>query len=75
MVAAIKRYIGDSVYVTWENGGVWLTTENGLPGDPSNRIYMEGSVLTGFLEFLEYVADMRKAEEAERAGAEESQGG
>ena len=38
-----KEYVGDSVYVSegsWA-GEVILTTENGLPNDPSNTIAME----------------------------------
>jgi hypothetical protein len=40
-----KEYIGDSVYVQDDGYHVILTTENGLPGDPSNRIALEPSVL------------------------------
>lgn len=40
-----KVYLGDSVYAVFDGYGVWLTTENGLPTDPSNRIYIEPDVL------------------------------
>ena len=37
-----KVYLGDSVYARFDSrGGVELTTENGLPTDPSNTIYLE----------------------------------
>ena len=40
-----KVYLGDSVYAEHDGYGVILTTENGLPTDPSNTIYLEPSVL------------------------------
>ena len=40
-----KTYLGDSVYAEFDGFGIWLTTENGLPGDPSNRIFLESEVL------------------------------
>jgi hypothetical protein len=40
-----KRYLGDSVYADLDNQGrIVLTTENGLPNDPSNRIVLEPEV-------------------------------
>jgi hypothetical protein len=36
----MKTYLGDSVYVEVEGGMLKLTTENGLPWDPSNTIYL-----------------------------------
>ena len=49
-----KVYLGDSVYATIPgNGEVVLTTENGLPNDPSNSIVMELEVLRNFLTVLE----------------------
>ena len=49
-----KVYIGDSVYATESDhvamwAGVMLTTENGLPGDPSNSIYLEPEVIQALL--------------------------
>jgi len=41
----VKEYIGDGVYANPDVGGVELTTENGLEGDPSNTIYLEWEVL------------------------------
>lgn len=40
-----KRYIGDSVYVEFDgNISLILTTENGIPTDPSNKIVLEDIV-------------------------------
>lgn len=47
-----KQYLGDSVYVDVEDGMVKLTTENGLPDDPSNTIYLEADVLVAFAAYL-----------------------
>lgn len=41
-----KFYLGASVYVTTDGHGIILTTENGLPGDPSNSIYLEPETWT-----------------------------
>lgn len=46
-----KIYLGDSVYAEvtgW--GAVILTTENGLPTDPSNEIILERETLTRLLQ-------------------------
>ena len=50
-----KVYIGDSVYAQESDHApgwavVVLTTENGLPGDPSNEICMEPKVIAAFLQ-------------------------
>ena len=39
-----KRYIGDSVYAEFDGWGIKLTTENGLPSDPSNTIYLHDTI-------------------------------
>ena len=49
----MKEYLGDSVYVEEESGGYVLTTENGLPGDPSNLIFLEDSVYRALVRFVE----------------------
>jgi hypothetical protein len=46
-----KVYLGDSVYAMKEDDGITLTTENGLPGDPSNTIFLEPEVLDALFEF------------------------
>ena len=40
-----RQYLGDSVYADFDGFHVVLTTENGLPGDPSNTIYLDPHVL------------------------------
>ncbi len=40
-----KVYLGDSVYAEFDGYGVWLTTENGYPDDPRNKIYLEPMVV------------------------------
>ncbi len=48
-----KKYIGDSVYAQKDgNGGVWLTTENGPPTDPSNKIFLEPQVIHELLRLV-----------------------
>ena len=44
-----KKYLGDSVYVEVENGMALLTTNNGHPDDPRNKIYMEQEVVEAFI--------------------------
>lgn len=46
-----KIYLGDSVYAMKEDDGITLTTENGLPGDPSNVIFLEPQVMENLYEF------------------------
>lgn len=46
-----KEYLGDSVYVELENGMLKLTTENGLPDDPSNTIYLEPGVVEALFRY------------------------
>jgi len=40
-----KIYLGDSVYADFDGYHIILTTENGYPDDPRNRIALEPSVL------------------------------
>ena len=46
----MKEYLGDSVYADTDGFGIWLTTENGLATDPSNRIYLEPDVYNAWNE-------------------------
>ncbi len=48
-----KEYLGDSVYVQIENGMIKLTTENGLPHDPSNEIFLELEVMEHFINYYQ----------------------
>lgn len=49
----MKVYLGDSVYATWDGYNVILTTENGLPDDPSNTIVMEPAVLEALNRYVQ----------------------
>lgn len=49
----VKEYIGDSVYAEFDGYNVILTTENGLPGDPSNKIELEPEVMIELAKFYE----------------------
>ena len=54
MTDPTKEYLGDSVYVEIDEqtDGIKLTTENGLPTDPSNMIYLEPSVMVALLKYI-----------------------
>jgi hypothetical protein len=47
-----KLYLGDSVYVQIVNGTILLTTENGMPYDPSNKIYLELEVFDALEKYV-----------------------
>jgi len=48
-----KTYLGDSVYAEInEWGQITLTTENGLPNDPSNVIYLEPEVFQALCKYV-----------------------
>lgn len=47
-----KRYIGDSVYVSFDGHKLTLTTENGLSTDPSNEIILESEVYSALVNFV-----------------------
>lgn len=48
-----KHYLGDSVYIRRNEAGCFiLTTENGLPDDPSNVIYLEPDIVLTLLKIL-----------------------
>ena len=48
-----KLYLGDSVFMCWDGGVLILTTENGLPTDPSNTIFLEPEVLNTLIIAIE----------------------
>jgi len=48
----MKEYLGDSVYIEEKGSYLILTTENGLPTDPSNKIELDNSVIEAFQRFL-----------------------
>lgn len=47
----IKRYIGDGVYVDYEDYQVILTTNNGI--EETNRIVLEAEVLDNLNKYLQ----------------------
>ena len=53
MSEPLKQYLGDSVYVAEGKfrGQIVLTTENGLPDDLSNTIYIELEMIKSLVEF------------------------
>lgn len=50
-----KQYIGDSVYAKFDGGVLELTTENGLPTDPSNTIILEREVFESLVKYVERI--------------------
>lgn len=46
-----KDYLGDSVYVQHDGYHIILTTENGYPDDPRNRIALEPTVLASLIRY------------------------
>lgn len=50
-----KIYLGDSVYAEFDGYHIILTTENGYPDDPSNRIALEPSVLHALNHYAERI--------------------
>lgn len=50
-----KVYLGDSVYAEFDGYGIWLTTDNGYPDDPRNKIYLEPVVLNSLDIFREHL--------------------
>lgn len=55
----MKTYLGDSVYADFDGYHVVLTTENGSPVDPSNRIACEPEVLTALDQFIKELRDSK----------------
>ena len=53
-----KTYLGDSVYAEFDGFAMILTTENGRPQDPSNRIVLEPQVLDALDAFRRRVGAM-----------------
>jgi hypothetical protein len=55
-----KQYIGDSVYADFDGFHIILTTENGLPGDPSNRIALEPEMPERLKQYLAWAHEKAK---------------
>lgn len=53
---ANTEYLGDSVYASFDGVNITLETRNGLPSDPSNRIYLDPSVWEALLRFQQRVS-------------------
>jgi hypothetical protein len=51
MATLNKRYLGDSVYAEFDGWCIVLTTENGLPSDPSNTICIESGVWDALVQY------------------------
>jgi len=58
-----KHYIGDGVYVDYDDFGVILTTENGI--EVTNRIVLEAEVLHNLSEYLKILFDTNQLGETE----------
>jgi hypothetical protein len=56
-----KEYLGDSVYANFDGYHIILTTENGIPEDPSNEIFLEPNVLQNIFEYSKNIT--KKLEE------------
>lgn len=52
-----KDYLGDSVYVQHDGYHIILTTENGLPTDPSNTIALEPRVLGALNQYVKRIEE------------------
>lgn len=60
MNGKLKEYLGDSVYADFDGYGIVLTTENGLPTDPSNTIYLEPAVLDALAQYRQQMKEMKE---------------
>lgn len=56
-----KTYLGDSVYAEFDGWAIVLTTENGYPDDPRNRIVLEDSVYHALNNFVQAIREERTA--------------
>lgn len=65
-----KDYIGDSVYVQTDGYHIILTTENGYPDDPRNRIALEPAVYNALLEWVERVNERCTKKEVDNVDAD-----
>lgn len=48
-----KDYLGDSVYCDYDGYHLILTTENGGPNDPSNRICIDADVFAALERYVQ----------------------
>lgn len=54
---AKKVYLGDSVYVDFDGYGLILTTENGYPDDPRNKIFLEPAVFEALVKYVDVLKE------------------
>lgn len=52
-----KVYLGDSVYIEFDGFSLTLTTENGFPTDPSNKIVLEPEVWENLLMYVNKIKE------------------
>ncbi len=57
--APAKGYIGDSVYIEFDGYYITLTTNNGYPDDPRNRIALEPDVIAKLKAYIKQVEAYR----------------
>ena len=48
-----KSYLGDSVYVDFDGYHIILTTENGYPDDPHNKIALSETIYNALLSYVD----------------------
>jgi hypothetical protein len=65
-----KTYLGDSVYVEFDGNGLWLTTNNGYPDDPRNKIYLEPEVYFGLESYVKRLGGKSDVESDRRGTGE-----
>lgn len=58
-----KVYLGDSVYADFDGYYIELTTWNGYPDDPRNKIFLEPQVYESLLRYVEALKE--KADDAQ----------
>lgn len=68
-----KRYLGDSVYASFDGYHIILTTENGRPSDPSNQIALEPSVLNALKGYELYLKDIFKKDSTKAIDEEKNE--
>ena len=49
----MKTFVGDSVYAEWDGCELILTTDNGYPDDPRNRIVLDPQVWSALVQWLD----------------------
>ena len=62
-----KTYLGDSVYVEIEGGMFKLSTENGMPTDPSNVIFLEPEVYEALKRYAEHHLSANERDDIKRS--------